>query len=82
MIAATLIEANQNSNSPEERTEARLVSVSRTITTRLVTQIGMSNQRWRTSAPATASMARTIAQNHQYSQPAVKPAQLPSAIRA
>ena len=59
-----------------------MVSVSSTISTRLVIQIGMSNQRCRISAPATASMASTITQNHQYSQPVVKPAQLPSDIRA
>ena len=42
----------------------------------------MSAQRWMISAPATASTASTITQNHQYSQPIVKPAQLPSDSRA
>jgi len=33
------------------------------------------------SAPAVASMARTMAQKYQYSQPTLKPAQPPSAER-
>ena len=58
------------------------MSVSRSISTRLVAQIGTSNQRWMISAPATASIASTITQNHQYSQPVANPAQLPSDSRA
>ena len=66
MIAATLIEANQNSNSPNERTDHRFVSVSRLISTKLMTQIGIpGSQFWRISAPATASTASTIAQKYQ-----------------
>jgi hypothetical protein len=42
---------------------------------------GASIQRWRIVAPATASMARTIAQKYQYSQPTVNPAHGPSAWR-
>ncbi len=56
--------------------------VSSSMTTRLMAQTGTpGSQRCRIVAPATASMARTIAQNHQYSQPMVKPARGPSAVR-
>lgn len=58
------------------------MSVSRIISTRLEAQIGTSIQRCRISAPATASTASTITQNHQYSQPTEKPAQFPSDSRA
>jgi hypothetical protein len=33
------------------------------------------------AAPISASMATTTTQNHQYSQPVMKPAPLPSAVR-
>ena len=46
-----------------------------------MSQVGASIQRCRISAPATASMASTIDQKYQYSQPVVKPAQLPMALR-
>src|SRR6476661_6146956 len=36
---------------------------------------------WMIAAPATASIASTIAQNHQYSQPVVNPAHGPIAWR-
>ncbi len=81
MIAATLIEANQNSNSPKDLTDHRFVAVSSTMRTRLMSHIGASIQRCRMVAPATASMARTIAQKYQYSQPTVKPARAPRALR-
>ena len=48
-----------------------------------MTQTGTpGSQRCRIVAPATASIARTIAQKYQYSQPIVKPAQRPSACAA
>jgi hypothetical protein len=65
MIAATLIDANQNSNSPSDLTDHRLVRVRALTRMRLMSQIGASIQRWRIVAPATASMARTIAQKYQ-----------------
>src|SRR4051812_41949747 len=82
MIAATLIDANQNSNSPKERTDQRFVAVSAVMSTRLISHIGMpGSQLRRISAPATASTASTMAQKYQYSQPTEKPAQGPSARR-
>ena len=41
-MAATLMEANQNSNSPKDLTDTRLVSVSITSSTRLMLQLGTS----------------------------------------
>jgi hypothetical protein len=65
-IAATLIEANQNSNSPKERTDQRFVAVSSVMRTRAIVHIGMpGSQLRRISAPATASTASTIAQKYQ-----------------
>ena len=42
MMAATLIEENQNSNSPNEATEHRLVRVRMIINVRLMPQAGTS----------------------------------------
>ena len=56
--------------------------MSSSITARLIAHTGTpGSQRCRIVAPATASIARTMAQNHQYSQPMVKPARGPSAVR-
>src|ERR1700754_4145016 len=82
MIAATLIDANQNSNSPYDLTESRLITVITDSSTRPMTQTGAGIQRCRMAAPATASTATTITQKYQYSQPLVKPAQLPRPMRA
>ena len=82
MIAATLIPANQNSNSPNEDTENRLVAVISTMRTSADNHSGMSIQYWMTFAPAIASNPTTITQKYQYSQPTEKPAQLPMALRA
>ena len=46
-----------------------------------MSQTGASIQRWRIVAPATASIARTIAQKYQYSHPTENPAHGPSALR-
>ena len=81
-IATTLMPANQNSNSPKDFTDARLTPVSSVISASAMTHSGRSIQRWRISAPATASMASTIDQKYQYSQPVLNPAQPPSARRA
>ena len=65
-IAATLMEANQNSNSPNDLTDHRLVPVSAVMRMRLRSHIGMPGIQLRMiSAPATASTARTIAQKYQ-----------------
>ena len=82
MIAATLMPANQYSNSPYEPTENRLVAVISTIRTSDSTHSGASNQKVRIFAPATASKPTTITQKYQYSQATEKPAQPPSARRA
>ena len=82
MIAATLIPANQNSNSPNDDTENRLVAVIKISRTNAVNHSGMSIQYWMIFAPAIASKPTTITQKYQYNQPTEKPAQLPSALRA
>ena len=81
-IAATLMPANQNSNSPNDLTENRLVAVISSISTRDSTHSGMPGiQNWITLAPATASKPTTMTQKYQYSQPTEKPAQPPRALR-
>ena len=81
-IAATLIPANQNSNSPNDDTENRLVAVISIIRTSAHNHSGMSIQYWMIFAPAIASKPTTITQKYQYNQPTEKPAQPPSALRA
>ena len=81
MIAATLMPANQNSNSPKEDTENRLVAVIKIMRTKAVSHSGISIQYWMIFAPAMASKPTTITQKYQYNQPTEKPAQLPSALR-
>ena len=81
MIAATLMPANQNSNSPKDETENRLVAVIKIISTKAVSHSGISIQYWMIFAPAIASKPTTITQKYQYNQPTEKPAQLPSALR-
>ena len=82
MIAATLIPANQNSNSPNDETENRLVAVIKISSTNADNHNGMWIQNWMIFAPAIASKPTTITQKYQYNQPTEKPAQLPSALRA
>ena len=80
-IAATLIDANQNSNSPKARTEIRLVAgQQRASGPAQEAQIGTpGSHSWMIAAPAAASTASTMTQKYQYSQPTVKRAQSPSA---
>src|SRR6476660_7368440 len=82
MIAATLIPANQNSNSPNDETENRLVAVIKISSTNADNHNGMWTQNWMIFAPAIASKPTTITQKFHYTQPTEKPAQLPSALRA
>src|SRR5271170_4893091 len=82
-IAATLIEANQNSNSPNDLTDTRLVTVKVNRSARLISQAGsLGSQNWTKPAPATASSATTMTQKYQYIQPVRKPASSPSAGRS
>ncbi|MNN87083.1 hypothetical protein D3C81_2045880 [compost metagenome] len=74
MMATTLIEANQNSNSPNALTENRLRIVIETSSTRLIDHDGTSGSQKLTSlAPAMASSATTTTQKYQYIQPLMKP---------
>ena len=62
-MAATLMEANQNSNSPYDFTE-QLVSVSRTMRASAQTHWSTpGTQRCMIAAPAVASMPSTMIQN-------------------
>src|ERR1700722_18886831 len=82
-IAATLIEANQNSNSPNDFTETRFVRVSDSSNAKLMNHAGAFGSQKRISpAPATASSATTMTQKYQYIQPVRKPASSPSAGRS
>ena len=82
MIAATLIPANQYSNSPNDETENRLVAVIAVIRINEHNHSGIPGiQYWMIFAPAMASKPTTITQKYQYSQPTEKPAQWPSAAR-
>ncbi len=65
MIAATLMPANQNSNSPNEDTENRFVAVISAIKISDITHSGASIQYCNTLAPATASKPITITQKYQ-----------------
>src|SRR4051794_4587468 len=82
MMAATLMPANQNSNSPNEDTENRLVAVMSVISSRDINHSGASIQYCSTLAPATASKPMTITQKYQYSQATETPAHPPRAVRA
>ena len=82
MIAVTLIDANQYSVSPHERTESRLSSVKTVINPRVNTHGATAgNQKPNSRAPATASSATTMIQKYQYIQPVMKPASSPKARR-
>src|SRR5882672_8261949 len=82
MMADTLMDENQNSNSPYERADIRLTPVITAISPRPSCQDGSGSQECRMLAPAIASTATVMIQKYQYSQPATKPAQGPSPVRA
>ena len=65
MIAATLMPANQNSNSPKDDTENRLVAVIRTMKIKADNHSGTSIQYCTIFAPAIASKPTTITQKYQ-----------------
>ena len=64
-IAATLIDENQNSNSPYERAESRFTAVMMAMSASPICQTGRSNQRCRICAPAMASIGTTTIQKYQ-----------------
>ena len=65
MIAATLMPANQYSNSPNDDTENRFVAVIATRRISAVSQSGTSTQYWMILAPAIASNPTTMTQKYQ-----------------
>ena len=66
MIAVTLMPANQNSNSPNDDTEKRLVSVINDSSTSEQSHRGMpGSQYWMTLAPAIASNPTMMTQKYQ-----------------
>src|SRR3954454_464704 len=78
MIAATLMPANQNSNSPKDETENRFVAVIALMRTNETNHSGMPGIQYCTIfAPAMASNPTMITQKYQYSQPTEKPAHPP-----
>ena len=81
-IAATFMEENQNSNSPNERADSRLTAVIPASRAKASAQTGRPIQCCRIPPPAIASIGTTITQKYQYSHPLVNPAQSPSPIRA
>src|SRR5450755_3235229 len=82
-IAATLMDANQNSNSPNDLTETKFVTVSDNSTVRLISHAGtLGSQNCTSPAPATASRATTMTQKYQYIQPVKNPASAPKAGRS
>src|SRR5258708_40276544 len=73
-IAATLMEANQNSNSPKDRTETKFVAVRGKSTAQLKNQAGTpGSQKYTTPAPATPSSPPPRTQKNQKTQPGTKP---------
>src|SRR5271170_1302311 len=82
-IAATLIEANQNSNSPYDLTEMRFVTVIDSNNAKLMIHAGACGSQKRTNpAAATASSATTMTQKYQYIQPVRNPANSPTRGRS
>ena len=82
-MALTLIDENQNSNSPKARADIMLTAVMTAMRPVPSASIGTSGiQRCRILAPAIASTGTTSTQKYQYSQPTTKPAQLPRPARA
>src|SRR5258707_11628822 len=82
-MAATLMEANQNSNSPKDLTETKFVAVRDNSTVRLINPAGTPrSQNFTHPAPATASSATTMTQKNQNIQPVKKPPSAPKARRS
>lgn len=80
-MAATLTEANQNSNSPYQRVESRFTAVMTAIRMPPSSHAGSATQACSSVAPAMASTGTTISQKYQYSQPATNPAGAPRPTR-
>ena len=82
MMTATLMKANQNSNSPKPRTLARLTMAKNTTHTRPGIQPGMPHQAPMIAPAPVISAPSTMISMNQYNQPMMKPADRPNAISA
>ena len=81
-ITATLMKANQYSNSPKPRTAARFTTVKNMTQTRAGIQPGIPNQAPIMAPAPVISAPITITSRNQYNQPTEKPAQWPKAMSA
>jgi len=73
MIATTLMEENQNSNSPNERVGSRLMPMRSMSSNALRSQTGRGTQACSNAAPANASTDMVTIHMYQYSHPTTKP---------
>ena len=80
MITATLINANQYSNSPKPRTPARFTIVKRTTHMSPGIQPSTPNQEPMIAPEPVISAPITMMSMNQYNQPSAKPFQRPNAI--
>ena len=78
-MTATLMMANQNSNSPNPRTAPKLTTAKNTTATSAGIHGSTPNQPPRIAAAPVISAPITIISMNQYNQPIVKRAQLPNA---
>ena len=80
-MTATLMNANQYSNSPKPRTAARLTTEKNTTHTRPGIHPGTSNHRPMNAPAPVISAPMTMTSMNQYNQPRANPAQCPNAWR-
>src|SRR5699024_5452325 len=78
-MTATLMMANQNSNSPKPRTAPKFTSAKKTTATKAGIQGSTPNQPPKIAAAPVISAPMTIINMNQYNQPMVNRAQLPKA---
>src|SRR5699024_12381542 len=81
-MTATLMMANQNSNSPNPRTAPKLTTAKNTTATSAGIHGSTPNQPPRIAAAPVISAPITMMSMNQYNQPIVKRAQLPNACTA
>ena len=82
MITATLMNANQNSNSPNPRTLTRLTTAKNATQMRPGIHPGMPHQAPMIAPAPVISAPSTMISMNQYSQPRTNPADRPNAISA